>query len=278
MFPPANKVNKGWALLNIGKPGIACLIRPREELNIHINVWNILLLFYCATDSGTQPFVSLILWMPIFRWEIISRATDMFSRKENGHGSTILLASNTRVCVNLTASQIATSAFRHIWTTKPECQIYTTPLQAINLIWTSRTWVPKLVFPWTKPQPGKIHQHQQLLLIQAHDPRQELESSLPGTKSNRWRQFSQDVGSSNHSAKMKTKLMKKQKISESEQTCIILIFEKAVTCSHLLMQPLAATCPNCHPASGCKWLQVAASGCVFENQIAHLLRPQCKVS
>ena len=43
----------------------------------------------------------------------------------------------------------------------------------------------------------------------------------------------------------------------------------AATCSHLPRshkQPLAATCSH--------W-QVAASGCFFENQIAHLLRPQC---
>jgi len=49
-----------------------------------------------------------------------------------------------------------------------------------------------------------------------------------------------------------------------EQTCIILILEKAVTCSHL--QALAATCSHLQPlaaawASGCKWLQVAASAC-----------------
>ena len=50
------------------------------------------------------------------------------------------------------------------------------------------------------------------------------------------------------------------------------------TCSHLPKQPLpqAATCPSSH-----LWLQVAASGCFFENQIAHLLRPQgtnCKTN
>ena len=73
-----------------------------------------------------------------------------------------------------------------------------------------------------------------------------------------------------------------QGLTESEQTCIILIFEKGVTCSHLLMQPLAATCRSHLPCnhlrigslgkwlqqvaaeSGCSnWLlgQVAASGC-----------------
>ena len=48
--------------------------------------------------------------------------------------------------------------------------------------------------------------------------------------------------------------------SESEQTCIILIFEKAVTCSHSAtcshLQPLAATC-TC--PSSCKWLQPLGS-------------------
>jgi hypothetical protein len=39
----------------------------------------------------------------------------------------------------------------------------------------------------------------------------------------------------------------------------MLIFEKAVTCSHL--QSLAAAW-----AGGCKWLQVAASDCFFEDQ------------
>jgi hypothetical protein len=52
------------------------------------------------------------------------------------------------------------------------------------------------------------------------------------------------------------------KDSESEQTCIILIFEKAIICSHL--QPLAqAATSGCRlqmAASGCKWLQVAACG------------------
>ena len=66
-------------------------------------------------------------------------------------------------------------------------------------------------------------------------------------------------------------------VTESEQTCIILIFQMSATCSHLLGQPLAATCPVSHLQplgshladtcssgcskwlpSGCKWLQVAA--------------------
>ena len=49
----------------------------------------------------------------------------------------------------------------------------------------------------------------------------------------------------------------------------------AATSSHLPKQPLAATCTTCS-----HW-QVAASGCFFENQIAHLLRPQgtnCKTN
>ena len=86
-------------------------------------------------------------------------------------------------------------------------------------------------------------------------------------------------------------------VTESEQTCIILIFQMSANCSHLQplarsatcshLQPLAATCPVSHlqplaatcshlaatwqkPCSsgcskwlpsGCKWLQVAASGC-----------------
>ena len=47
---------------------------------------------------------------------------------------------------------------------------------------------------------------------------------------------------------------------------------RATTCSHLPRshkQPLAATCSH--------W-QVAASGCFFENQIAHLLRPQWTIA
>ena len=69
-------------------------------------------------------------------------------------------------------------------------------------------------------------------------------------------------------------------VTESEQTCIILIFQMSATCSHLLGQPLAATCPVSHlqPLAAtwqplgrhllqwlqqvaAKWLQVAASGC-----------------
>ena len=54
------------------------------------------------------------------------------------------------------------------------------------------------------------------------------------------------------------------------------------TCNHV--QPLAATCPaatsnHLQPlaATGSHW-QVAASGCFFENQIAHLLRPQWTIA
>ena len=51
----------------------------------------------------------------------------------------------------------------------------------------------------------------------------------------------------------------------------------AATCSHL--QPLAVTCSHLQPlAATGKWLQVAASGCFFENQIAHLLRPQWTIA
>ena len=41
----------------------------------------------------------------------------------------------------------------------------------------------------------------------------------------------------------------------------------AATCSHLLKQPLASTCSHLQPlaASGCKWLQVAASGDCFSK-------------
>ena len=47
--------------------------------------------------------------------------------------------------------------------------------------------------------------------------------------------------------------------------------------SHLLKQPLAATCSHSQTLapSGCsKWLP---SDCFFFNQIAHLLRPQCRL-
>ena len=75
---------------------------------------------------------------------------------------------------------------------------------------------------------------------------------------------------------------------------------QAATCSssHLLKQPLAATCSHLQPladtcpkwlqqvaaASGCsKWLPSGCwskwlpSGCFFLNQIAHLVRPQCRL-
>ena len=55
----------------------------------------------------------------------------------------------------------------------------------------------------------------------------------------------------------------------------------AATCSHLqpLLQPLAATCSFLQPlAATCSHWQVAASGCFFENQIAHLLRPQWTIA
>ena len=53
----------------------------------------------------------------------------------------------------------------------------------------------------------------------------------------------------------------------------------AATCSssHLLKQPLAATCSHSQTLapSGCsKWLP---GGLFFENPIAHLLRPQCRL-
>ena len=66
----------------------------------------------------------------------------------------------------------------------------------------------------------------------------------------------------------------------------------AATCSssHLLKQPLAATCSHSQTLapSGCsKWLQqvaakwlleqVAAKWLFFLNQIAHLVRPQCRL-
>ena len=53
--------------------------------------------------------------------------------------------------------------------------------------------------------------------------------------------------------------------SESEQTCIILIFEKAVTCSH--SQPLAATCSHLQPlAATCSHLQPLAATCHLEKK------------
>ena len=76
-------------------------------------------------------------------------------------------------------------------------------------------------------------------------------------------------------------------MEQSRLTCAI----QAVTCDHLLplpatcstcgrfnrrlrlLAPLAATCGH---SSGCKWLQVAASGCVFEIQIARVLHPNVK--
>ena len=45
----------------------------------------------------------------------------------------------------------------------------------------------------------------------------------------------------------------------------------AATCGHLLQQPPAATCGH---SSGCKRLQEAASGIVFEIQIPRVLQPQ----
>ena len=76
---------------------------------------------------------------------------------------------------------------------------------------------------------------------------------------------------------------RKSEYTEREQTCIILLFENAVTCSDL--QPLAAACSCSHlqplaatcgclgnwlqvAASGCKWLQVAASGCKGRQVVA----------
>ena len=53
---------------------------------------------------------------------------------------------------------------------------------------------------------------------------------------------------------------------------------QAATCSHL--QPLADTCPKWLQQVAAKWLleQVAAKWrFFFENQIAHLLRPQCRL-
>ena len=79
-----------------------------------------------------------------------------------------------------------------------------------------------------------------------------------------------------YGSRLTTCLATIQESEQTMQTCIILIFEKAVTCSHLLMQPLAHACSHLQPlaatcpssckwlqvaASGCKWLQVAASGC-----------------
>ena len=61
-----------------------------------------------------------------------------------------------------------------------------------------------------------------------------------------------------YGSRLTTCLATIQESEQTMQTCIILIFEKAVTCSHLLMQPLAQLQVA---ASGCKWLQVAASGC-----------------
>ena len=53
---------------------------------------------------------------------------------------------------------------------------------------------------------------------------------------------------------------------------------QAATCSHLQPLAQAATSPSSHLP---KQPLVAASGCFFENQIAHLLRPQgtnCKTN
>ena len=46
----------------------------------------------------------------------------------------------------------------------------------------------------------------------------------------------------------------------------------AATCGHLRPLALAATCGHLQPL---EWLQVAASGCFFEIQIARVLQPQC---
>ena len=52
---------------------------------------------------------------------------------------------------------------------------------------------------------------------------------------------------------------------------------QAATCSHL--QPLADTCPKWLQQVAAKWLleQVAAKWLFFLNQIAHLVRPQCRL-
>ena len=74
-----------------------------------------------------------------------------------------------------------------------------------------------------------------------------------------------------YGSRLTTCLATIQESEQTMQTCIILIFEKAVTCSHLLMQPLAATCSHMQlqvAASGCKWLQVAASGCKWLQMAA----------
>ena len=86
-----------------------------------------------------------------------------------------------------------------------------------------------------------------------------------------------------YGSRLTTCLATIQESEQTMQTCSILIFEKAVTCSHLLMQPLAHACSHLQPlaatcpssckwlqvaASGCKWLQVAASGCKWLQMAA----------
>ena len=54
----------------------------------------------------------------------------------------------------------------------------------------------------------------------------------------------------------------------------------AATCSDSPLWPLAATCSYspCSHLRPLEWLQVAASGCVFEIQLARFLQPQCGFS
>ena len=60
---------------------------------------------------------------------------------------------------------------------------------------------------------------------------------------------------------------RKPDMAESEQTCIILIFEKAATCSHL-----AATCSSSHLAAPCSHLAATCSSSQLQPLASHLLK------